>query len=349
MMQRCFQLAKLGIGRTAANPLVGCVIAHDDRLIAEGYHREFGGAHAEVDALSRVKSGTDLSEAVLYVNLEPCSHHGKTPPCTGAILKSGIRKVVVACKDPNPLVAGTGISFLRDAGVEVVTDILKEQAIQLNRRFFVNQLERRPYVVLKWAQTNDGFIDKLRSIAETGQFQISGATSAAWVHRWRAELGAVWVGRNTVEIDDPQLNVRYVQGPSPTRIVWDSDLKLTGKFKIFSTEGRVIVLNTHKEGNSGNVFWVRFKDGTDSVIDAMHKLYELGVHSVLVEGGAVTLRRILDAGCWDEARSFIASDEIFSGVASPIMNVMPEKSIMIGRDILQYFHRINPESAWMNL
>ena len=338
MMQRCIQLAHLGNGRTGDNPLVGCVIAKHEKILAEGYHQKYGGNHAEVEALSRVSSTDDLSDATLYVNLEPCCHHGKTPPCTNAILNSGIRNVVIACSDPNPVVAGAGISILRAAGINVITGVLEEDAIRLNLRFFVNQKYKRPYVVLKWAQSMDGFMDKLRSPGEHGQFIISGPTAANLVHRWRADLGAVMVGRITAETDDPKLNVRNVLGSHPVRIVWDGELQLNPKLNLFSSEGTLIVLNKYKEESQGNITWLRIGKAPDALDYVMRKLLTLGVHSILVEGGADTLRRFIRAEIWDEARVFLSSSKLENGLVAPVLNRVPTKSIIVGRDILQYFH-----------
>jgi diaminohydroxyphosphoribosylaminopyrimidine deaminase/5-amino-6-(5-phosphoribosylamino)uracil reductase len=338
MMQRCIQLARLGIGRTGANPLVGCVIARNEELLAEGYHQRYGGPHAEVEAISKLSSEVDLNDATLYVNLEPCCYHGKTPPCTNAILNAGIRKVVMGCYDPNPKVAGGGASLLRAAGIEVISGVLEDQAIRLNDRFFVNQREGRPYVILKWAQTLDGFMDKLRAPGEKGQFKISGAAAANLVHRWRADCGAVMVGRMTAEIDDPLLNVRYVDGPQPVRIVWDSELRLHHELHLFSSDSKVIVLNDQKEEIIGNIIWLRTRSGENNMLYTMQKLYELGVHSILVEGGSETLHRFMDAGIWDDARVFTSAMILGDGLVAPKMKIAPAHSIRVGRDILQYFH-----------
>ena len=340
MMQRCIHLARLGWGRTGANPLVGCVIARDNEVLVEGYHQQFGGNHAEVEALSRILPGTDLSNAIMYVNLEPCCHQGKTPPCTNAIMSSGIRKVVIGCSDPNPLVAGAGASRLRESGIEVVMGVLEDESARLNHRFFVNQKEKRPYVILKWAQTFDGFMDKIRAVGEMGQFPISGRTAAHFVHRWRADSAAVLVGRMTAENDDPQLSVRHVDGPQPAKIVWDSNLKLSPSLQLFSSDSKIIVLNKHKEEMQGNITWLRIDVGANELLLAMNKLYEMGLYSILVEGGSKTLHHFLEAGLWDEARVFTSSLKIGNGLIAPSLKLPPTQTFQVGRDILQYFHKV---------
>lgn len=340
MMRRCFHLARLGYGRTGANPLVGCVIACDNEVLAEGYHQQYGGNHAEVEALSRILPGTDLSKATMYVNLEPCCHHGKTPPCTNAIMNSGIRRVVIGCSDPNPLVAGAGASRLREAGIVIVMGVLEAESARLNHRFFVNQKEKRPYVILKWAQTIDGYMDKTRAVGEIGQFTISGLTAAHFVHRWRADAAAVLVGRITAENDNPRLSVRHVDGQQPAKIVWDSNLKLNSSLQLFSPESKIIVLNKHKEESQGNITWLRIDSGENEVLFVMKMLYDMGLHSILVEGGSNTLHHFIEAGIWDEARVFISSLKIGNGLKAPSMKLSPTQTFQVGRDILQYFHRV---------
>jgi len=338
MMRRCIQLARLGMGRTGANPLVGCVIAINGKVLAEGYHQNFGGPHAEVEALSKLSPQVDLRDATLYVNLEPCCHHGKTPPCTDAILSSGIRRVVIGCSDPNPLVAGGGASRLYEAGLDVIIGVLEKGSTLLNHRFFVNQKEKRPYVILKWAQTSDGFMDKSRTIGEIGQFTISGPTASNFVHRWRADAGAVMVGRVTAENDNPQLNVRHVDGPNPIRIVWDNELKLNHTLQLFSADSKLIVLNHKKDESKGNITWLKLDGGENEMLRAMNKLYETGVHCILVEGGSETLHRFIESGIWDEARVFTSTTIIGSGLAAPDMKITPSHAMRVGRDVLQYFH-----------
>ena len=342
MMQRCIQLARLGLGRTGANPLVGCVVAQSDKVIAEGYHQFFGGPHAEVEALAKLSSHIDLSNATLYVNLEPCCHYGKTPPCTNAILKSGICKVVIGCSDPNPMVAGRGAAQLREAGVEVVIGVLEDLAVRLNHRFFVNQKAGRPHIILKWAQSNDGFMDRLRLSGEKGQFAISCPAAANYVHQWRSDIGAVMVGRITAENDNPQLSVRHVEGTQPARIVWDSELRLDTTLQLFSSSGKLIILNYLKDGSQGNIRWLKVDRGINDLANVLRSLYESGVHSILVEGGSTTLQHFIDADIWDEACVFTSPEKLGAGLLAPVMKILPAKSIRVGRDILQYFQPCTP-------
>ena len=233
-MKRCLDLAMLGLGDTAPNPMVGAVIVHNDTIIGEGFHEKFGSSHAEINALNSVTDRTLLKDSALYVNLEPCSHTGKTPPCADSIIEYGIPEVVTGMADPNPLVAGKGLRKLMDAGVKVINGVLGDQCFELNRRFVTFHVRKRPYIILKWAQTSDNFIDVLRDQPDIQQpTWISNEISRMVVHKWRSEEQAILVGTRTAQMDNPRLNVREWPGKSPVRLVIDRNLKLPKSLNLF--------------------------------------------------------------------------------------------------------------------
>ncbi len=318
-MQRCLQLARLGAGRVAPNPMVGAVLVYQDCIIGEGYHQQFGGPHAEVNCLNDV-SETDrecIREATLYVSLEPCSHVGKTPPCTLLIRDQHIPKVVVGIQDPFAAVNGSGIEELRKHGVEVITDVLKESCRELNRRFFRFHESQRPYIVLKWAQTLDGKI----SGPGTDRLLISGELTNRLVHRWRSEEAAILVGTTTALRDDPQLNNRYWPGPSPLRLVLDRQLKLPGSLHIF-TDGQPTVVLNDRHTSAGNPVKHEILQDWDHLPQAIGVLaHARQWQSILVEGGGRLLQSFIDAGYWDEAR-VISSRTVIAqeGVSAPVLH-----------------------------
>ena len=227
-MQRCLELAAIGSGYVAPNPMVGCVIVANDLIIGEGYHRIFGGPHAEVNAFDEVENEDLLSSATLYVSLEPCSHFGKTPPCVDLIISKKIQRVVIGCRDSNPAVSGKGIDRLKRAGIEVIEGVLENECRWLNKRFFTFHERQRPYIVLKWAQTQDGYIDRIRGEASSGINWVTSETTKSLVHKWRSEEQSILVGRNTIINDNPSLTVREYDGRNPIRIVIDSQLQISG-------------------------------------------------------------------------------------------------------------------------
>ncbi|HRS53852.1 MAG TPA: bifunctional diaminohydroxyphosphoribosylaminopyrimidine deaminase/5-amino-6-(5-phosphoribosylamino)uracil reductase RibD, partial [Bacteroidales bacterium] len=247
-IRRCFDLARLGMGKVAPNPMVGCVIVNGNKIIGEGYHQEYGGYHAEVNAINSVIDKDLLKTAVLYVNLEPCAHYGKTPPCTDLIISSQIPKVVISNVDPFEKVAGKGINKLRAAGISVIVGVLKQDGKELNKRFFTFCEQKRPYIILKWAQSLDGFIDKERNSNEKlkGPTWITGDFFKKVVHKWRAEEQAIMVGTNTAINDNPKLTVREVPGKNPLRIVIDRVLKLPHNLNLFDSSTPTLVLTEQK-------------------------------------------------------------------------------------------------------
>jgi diaminohydroxyphosphoribosylaminopyrimidine deaminase/5-amino-6-(5-phosphoribosylamino)uracil reductase len=311
-MQRALDLALLGQGYVSPNPMVGCVIVHHGKIIGEGWHQKFGGPHAEVEAINSVSDKSLLPESVVYVNLEPCSHYGKTPPCADLLVEQKVKKVVVANLDTNPLVAGQGIKKLRAAGVEVITGIRDKEGRSLNKRFFTAIEKQRPYIVLKWAETADGFMAR----ENYDSMWISHELSRQLVHQWRTQEDAVLVGTRTAMHDNPQLNVRDWSGRNPVRIVLDRFLRLSDKLHLFDGRQKTLCYNLliHEEHN--NFSRVRV-DEADFLKNVLHDLHHRKIQSVLVEGGATTLSLFLESGLWDEARIFISSKKFEKGIVAP--------------------------------
>ncbi|WP_400192653.1 bifunctional diaminohydroxyphosphoribosylaminopyrimidine deaminase/5-amino-6-(5-phosphoribosylamino)uracil reductase RibD [Hymenobacter sp. B81] len=299
LMRRALDLALLGTGHARPNPLVGCVVADTNgRIVGEGWHRQFGGPHAEVNALGAVPTGVDLGQCRVYVTLEPCSHHGKTPPCADLLIARGVRDVVVCNLDPNPLVAGRGLQKLREAGVQVRTGLLEAEGRWLNRRFFTVQERQRPYFILKWAESADGFV----AGPEGRPVAISGPTAKMLVHRWRTEEQAIMVGTRTALNDNPQLNVREWPGPNPLRLVIDRNLTLPASHHLLDGS-QPTVIYTHGRGeDAANRTFVTLPPATDLLPGILDDLNARQVQSVLVEGGPALHGQLLLAGLWDEIR-----------------------------------------------
>jgi diaminohydroxyphosphoribosylaminopyrimidine deaminase/5-amino-6-(5-phosphoribosylamino)uracil reductase len=291
-MKRCFYLARLGRGYVAPNPMVGCVVVAQGRIIGEGYHRQHGGPHAEVNALNSVKERHLLPQSTVYVNLEPCSHYGKTPPCADRLIKEGVKKVVVCNLDPNPLVAGRGIEKLRQAGIEVATGLLEQEGWQLNRRFFTFFTQHRPYIILKWAQTADGFLDALND----KPIRISTDITKALVHQMRAEEAAILVGTQTALKDNPSLHTRRWFGKHPLRIAIDRIGKIPPTHHLLDgTQATLILTETnHKPPYQP----VDFKQNI--IPQLLDKLYEMKIQSLIVEGGEKTLQTFIEGNYFDE-------------------------------------------------
>lgn len=319
-MQRCLELAKLGTGSVAPNPMVGAVLVYNGRIIGEGWHKQYGEAHAEVNCISSVKEEDRefIARSILYVSLEPCAHFGKTPPCTGLILQHKIPKVVIGCRDPFDEVNGKGIEKLKAAGVEVVlvTGTIEEECKKLNKRFFTFHTKHRPYIILKWAQSRDGII-----AAEKGErLFISNEYSNRLVHQWRSEEAGILVGTNTALLDNPELTTRLWPGNSPVRLVVDMDLKLSAALKIFNQQARTIVFNAIKQEEAGSLVYYKMKKEENFVPQILNALSQLKIQSVLVEGGAKLLQSFIDERAWDEAR-IITNEELIinGGLAAPVL------------------------------
>jgi len=311
-MQRAIELAALGRGYVSPNPLVGSVVVYNDTIIGEGWHKKWGDAHAEVNAIRSVKDKMLLPHATVYVTLEPCSHFGKTPPCTDLLIEHKVKKVVVATLDTNPLVAGEGIKKLRAAGIEVITGILDKVGRELNKRFFTFMEKQRPYIILKWAETSDGFIAQENYDSKW----ISNALSRQWVHKWRSEEDAILIGTKTVVHDNPQLNVRDWTGRNPTRVIIDRFLKLNEKLHVFDRSQPTLCYNLLKHEEFPNLSLVRI-DENNFLQNVLHDLWKRKIQSLVIEGGATLLRLFIEAGLWDEARVFQSPRMFNKGIAAP--------------------------------
>jgi len=312
-MLRCLKLARLGTGSVSPNPLVGCVIVKDDKIIGEGWHQKYGGAHAEVNAVSSVADKSELERSTVYVNLEPCSHFGKTPPCVDLLISHKVDKVVIANTDTNNLVAGKGIAKLKAAGIEVVQGVLEQHGRELNKRFFTLHEKQRPYIILKWAQTLDGFV--ARSNYESKW--ISNELSRQVVHKWRSEEDSVLVGTKTAAHDNPVLTVRNWSGRNPVRIVIDRFLRLPDTLSLFDGSVKTICYNVLKHEEHPNLILIRLSE-TNFIESLLEHLVSIGIQSVLVEGGSTTLSLFINAGLWDEARVFTSNRQFYSGIAAPV-------------------------------
>ena len=339
-MNRALELAAQGMGKVAPNPLVGCVIVFEDQIIGEGFHQRFGGAHAEVNAINSVDDKSLLQKSTMYVTLEPCNHQGLTPACTELIITHKIPKVVIATVDPNPLVSGKGIERLREAGIHVELGLMEEESRWMNRRFNTFHEKQRPYIILKWAETQDGFMDILRENGETGSFAISGKEAKTMVHRWRTEEAAILVGSRTVFIDNPQLTARHWEGKDPVRIVIDANLKVPRTHRIFEDRGRTIVFNRLETRPIFNIEYVQLNFAEEILPRIMDYLHYEKLTSVIVEGGAATLGRFLEIGLWDEIRRFKAPMKLDAGLKAPIVEGSPSETMQVGEDLLEVFYRM---------
>lgn len=338
-MSRCLDLARLGLGRTAPNPLVGSVIVREGRIIGEGYHQQYGGPHAEVNAVNSVPDRGMLKESVLYVNLEPCSHTGKTPPCADMIIQAGIPEVVIGTSDPNPLVSGNGIKILEQNGVKVTCNVLARECRQLNNRFFTFHIRRRPYVVLKWARTSDGFIDIIRDNDSLSKpVWISNEISRMLVHKWRTEEQAILVGTRTAIMDNPRLNAREWPGKSPVRMVIDRELKLPKNLNLFDNSQKTLVFNGHKEFTDGQIHYVKLDFSGNVLEQLLSYLYKTGIQSVFVEGGRKLISSFIGENCWDEARILVGPKQFGEGIPSPEINSGEPVSYPIREDLLLVYH-----------
>lgn len=337
-MARCIELASKGAGNVAPNPMVGAVLVHAGRIIGEGYHRQYGGPHAEVNCFNAVAPSDEplLPESVLYVSLEPCAHFGKTPPCADLIVRKGVQKVVIGCRDPFESVNGKGIERLRDAGIDVVEGVLEKDCVELNKRFFTFHQKQRPYIILKWAQTADGKI----AAASTERLLISNAVVNTLVHRWRSEEAAILVGTNTALLDDPMLNNRLWIGPSPLRMVLDMHLRLPRTLQLFTDGHPVVVYNEKQAATEGAVIYQQLAPEQSLLPQILRYCYQQRIQSVLVEGGAQLLQSFIAEGLYDEVRIITNTDlTIGEGLAAPVtdeMNLYKEELILNNR--IQYYY-----------
>ena len=340
-MQRCLQLAEKGRGYTGLNPMVGCVIVHNDSIIGEGFHKKYGMPHAEVEAVHSVSDMSLLSSSVLYVSLEPCCHQGKTPPCTSLIISHKIPTVVVAVRDPNPKVGGKGIELLRSAGIEVIENVLSDDAQALNVRFFTYHNKKRPYVILKWAQSADGFLDCEPCSNDYRQNWISNEYSTQIVHKWRAEEMGILVGRTTAQRDNPSLTTRLWDGNHPVKILIDPKLKILHDSNIYNVQSPLVVIHDIQMETPLRKFshvTYRGIDFLNNVAQAvLNVLFEEGINSVIVEGGRMTLDTFLTSGLWDEARIIHGKTIFKKGTQAPLLKQTPYKKEIIGCDCIEYY------------
>lgn len=343
-IRRAASLAEKGLGRVSPNPMVGAIVVSGTGVVlGEGYHQCYGEAHAEVNAIKDVEQRYPdalhlLKHATMYVTLEPCSHFGKTPPCADLIIEKGIKRVVIGCKDSHSKVSGRGIERLKEAGVEVLVGVEEDLCRFLNRRFFTTVEKQRPYMILNWAETQDGFIAPLPKARR----QISGDVANFVGHQWRAEEDAILVGKNTALIDNPQLNVRHIEGRNPIRVVIDPNLELLEGCHLLNQEQVTLVFNAQKEDKNNQVTYIKLEDFRNYLPQQIvYQLYLMDIQSVIVEGGAQTLALFIDTGLWDEARVLKSLDVQFGeGLAAPILPLAPQESITIGRDILNMYYAV---------
>lgn len=338
-IQRCLQLALRGNGSVSPNPMVGAVLVHEGRIIGEGWHEKYGQAHAEVNCLRSVKDEDRhlITGSTMYVSLEPCAHFGNTPPCAHRIVQEGIRNVVICNTDPFEQVSGKGISILRSAGIAVTTGVMESAGLWVNRRFFCYHQQKRPYIILKWAQTADGYI----APTDKSPLQITNPQSNQLVHKWRTEEDAIMVGYQTATTDNPQLTARHWQGKNPLRIVIDRNLTLPPSLKLFDNETETWVLNAGKEKAGDTTAFVQLDFSRDIIPQLLDRLYAARKLSLIVEGGAVLLQSFINAGLWDEARVFTGPDTIHSGLDAPRLAQHSHMSRnAIAGDMLDIYTRI---------
>lgn len=332
-IKRCIELAKKATGNTYPNPLVGSVIVNDGKIIGEGYHKKAGEPHAEINAINSVKNPELLPESTIYVSLEPCSHFGKTPPCALKLKEIGFKKVVIGSMDTHEKVNGKGKHILEEAGIEVISGVLGKECRELNKRFFTFHEKKRPYIILKWAQSADGFMDK-----DFKPFPVSNASVNQFTHQMRADEHAILIGTQTALNDNPSLTVRNVSGKNPVRILIDFDLKVPSDFKIYNNEAQTLLFNSIKEEEIENVKFIKIEK-ENFFNDLMKKLYEKQIQSIIVEGGSYTLQQFINQNLWDEAIIIKNTNLILeNGTKSPTLNSQYFKTENF-KDNTIYFYR----------
>lgn len=322
-IQRCIELANKALGKTYPNPLVGSVIVYNDRIIGEGFHQKAGEPHAEINAINSVKDEDHhwIPESTMYVSLEPCAHFGKTPPCALKIVELGFKKVVIGAMDSHDKVNGKGKKIISDAGIEVVSGVLENECRLLNKRFFTYHERKRPFIILKWAQSADGFMDK-----DFKPFQISNALSKQYVHQMRSEEHAILVGKNTALHDNPSLTVREIEGRNPIRILIDFNLEVPENSNIYNDEAKTFIFNSIKNSEEKNLKFIKIEK-ENSINQILAKLYELQIQSVIIEGGRFTLQQFISQNLWDEAVIFRnPSLNLENGTQAPEFNCIPQKT-----------------------
>ncbi|WP_046745410.1 bifunctional diaminohydroxyphosphoribosylaminopyrimidine deaminase/5-amino-6-(5-phosphoribosylamino)uracil reductase RibD [Kordia zhangzhouensis] len=338
-MKRCLQLAANGLPAAMPNPSVGAVIVHNHVIIGEGYTSAYGGHHAEVNAIRSVKDKSLLKEATIYVSLEPCSHFGKTPPCSDLIIEHQIPKVVIGTIDPFAKVAGKGIAKLQNSGCEVTLGVLESECIASNKRFFTFHQHKRPYIILKWAMSQDGFIDKIRTKKDPVQPNwITNTYSRQLVHKWRSEEAAILVGTHTAITDNPKLNTRDWYGDNPVRVVLDKSLRIPQNYSLFDESIKTIVLTAQKVSSKENLVFETIDFSKNVAQQVCNVLYRHELQSVIIEGGKQTLQTFIDANLWDEARVFTGNVWFENGIKAPDFHPKTSTKTSIIEDTLQIFH-----------
>ena len=337
-MKRCIELASNSIGYTYPNPLVGAVVVYKNKIIGEGYHAKYGESHAEVKAINNVKDKRLLKDSILYVNLEPCNHYGKTPPCTEAIINNNIKKVVIGSQDPNNLVNGSGIEKLKSNGCNVSVGIMNKECTELNKRFFTYHNHKRPYIILKWAESKDRFISPIKSDETLGKVNwISGEDAKKLSHKWRSEEHSILVGVQTIIDDNPILTTRFVKGRSPLRFVLDPNLRIPLDSRILSDTVKTIILSK-KENKLIPNYTKEIEFGNINVI--IESLYNMNIQSILVEGGTKTINHFLNNNLWDSIRVFQSNIELGRGIKGPDINFKKFNLKNIGNDKLYQVDRL---------
>jgi diaminohydroxyphosphoribosylaminopyrimidine deaminase/5-amino-6-(5-phosphoribosylamino)uracil reductase len=345
-MRRCLELAAKAEGFTSPNPMVGAVVVHNGLIIGEGYHLRAGTPHAEVHALNAVKDRSLLPASTLYASLEPCSHYGRTPPCADLIISSGIRRVVVGTVDTSLKVSGRGIARLREAGVEVVTGVAEEECRHINRRFFSWHERQRPWVVLKWARSTDGFIDLVRQPGDTAEpHWITGTTERILVHRWRAAEDAILAGGGTIRADNPSLDVRLWQGKNPLRVIVSRTGAMDPRSKVFDGSVDTLLFTCNGKVILPGTETIKLGDNQYFIEEVIKTLHARGVQSLFVEGGAFIIRHFIETGLWDEARRFTGVMRFGSGLPDPFPGFRPEKTVKFEKSILEIMHHFPKDSV----
>ena len=340
-MKRCIDIAGGGLGQVAPNPMVGCVIVHERIIIGEGHHEKFGEAHAEVNAINSVHHKSLLKSSTLYVNLEPCNHQGKTPPCSDFIIENKIPKVVIGAIDSNSLVQGKGMEKLSKAGIDVKMGILEKECRELNKRFFTFHEKKRPYIILKWAETLDGFIAQIENDKSKTASRVSSDESLKLVHKWRSEEQAIMVGTTTVLADNPKLTVRHMQGRNPVRITIDKHLKISSDYNLLDKSVPTIIFTNEEKASVENLEYVKIDFEREMIQQIINELYKREIQSMIVEGGTKLLNSFLEKNLWDEMRVFVSKKEFAKGVKAPALSVKPFQNEKIGTDVLFFYRNSN--------
>ncbi|MCJ7934733.1 MAG: bifunctional diaminohydroxyphosphoribosylaminopyrimidine deaminase/5-amino-6-(5-phosphoribosylamino)uracil reductase RibD [Chryseobacterium sp.] len=331
-IKRCIELARKALGKTYPNPLVGSVIVHNGEIIGEGYHHKAGENHAEINAINSVKNKELIPESTIYVSLEPCAHYGKTPPCALKIKELGFKKVVIGAMDSHDKVNGKGKKIIQDAGIEAVSGILEGECLELNKRFFTYHEKKRPYIILKWAESADGFLDK-----DFKPTAVSNVLVNQFVHQLRADEHAILVGTQTALNDNPALTVRNTEGINPVRVLIDFDLKVPVDFRIYNNEAGTLVLNSIKEGTEGSIQFIRIKK-ENFLPELMEALYKQQIQSIIIEGGRFTLQQFIDAKLWDEAIVIKNNTlKLENGTKAPQFNYPAGKTEQFRDNLISFF------------